>query len=118
MNTTEINRHNTKVLSKDEPLTEMNIRFRGERTAVRAAKTFLCRENSPYMQKTYCDLLKDIDNFGIEGYVLTESYEIVQEAVLFFCNFMGQRLTDTYIDNYGQEITILKGCFRAVNCFW
>ena len=113
--TDTINRHNTKALSKDVPITEENVRFRGERTAIRTVKTLLGRTGGDFMQRAFRDLLNDVDNFDIQGYVVTESYDIAQEATGFFCGYIGKKLTDLVIDQYGEPVTILKACFRYVN---
>ena len=113
--TDTINRHNTKALSKDEPITEENVKFRGERTAIRAVKSVLGKTGGDFMQRVYRDLLNDVDKFNIQGYVLTESYDIAQEATGFLCGYIGKKLTDLVIDQYGEPVTILKACFRYVN---
>ena len=113
--TDTIDRHNTKALSKDAPITEENVKFRGERTAICAVKSVLGRTGGDFMQKAFRDLLKDVDNFDVQGYVLTESYDIAQEATGFFCGYIGKKLTDLVIDQYGEPVTILKACFRYVN---
>ena len=78
-----INRHNTKALSKDIPITEENVRFRGERTAIRAVKSLLGRIGGEFMQRLYCDLLSDVDNFDVQGYMLTWSYDVRPDRALF-----------------------------------
>ncbi|GHV03243.1 hypothetical protein FACS1894211_15810 [Clostridia bacterium] len=104
-------------LSKDVPIAEDNVRFRGERTAIRVVQAKLGLTGDPFLLKTYYNLLDDIDNFNVEGYTLTDSYDIVQEAVLFLCGHMGKKLTDTVLDRKGEPITILWACFRYVNCY-
>ena len=68
--TNRTNRTNT-----NDVITVDNVRDKGESTAIRAVKTMLGRDASPYMRKTYQNLCRDIDFFNIEGYTLTSSYD-------------------------------------------
>lgn len=54
----------------------------------------------------------DIFNKEISDYVLTDSYDLVQEAALFLCDNIGNRLSDTHhIDRKGKVITIyMQAC--------
>ena len=104
-------------LSKDDPITVENVKYRGERTAICAVKSILCKIGDPFMRKTYHDLLDDIDNFDRADYVLTEAYEIAQEATLFLSGHIGKTLNDLIPDAYGNQVTVLKACFRVVNAY-
>ena len=117
MKTTQTcNRHKME-LSKDEPITEENIRYRAERTAVCAMKHRMGFANSPYTRKAFHNLLDDLDNFDVPGYVLTESYEMVQEAVIFLCEHIGKKMSDLVNDRKGEPVTILCACFRVIHAF-
>ena len=116
MTQAENNRRNGR-LNKDEVITAENIRRRGEYTAIKAVKGKLALDGSGYMQRTYYNLIKDMDNFERQGYVLTDSYEIAQEAIMFLCGYIGRKLTDTITDRKGEQITILWACFRHVSAY-
>ena len=104
-------------LSKDVPIAEDNIRFRAERTAVCVMKHRIGVANNPYMRKAFYDLLDDLDNFDVAGYVLTESYEMVQEAIVFLCGHLGKRMSDLITDRKGGPVTILCACFRVIGAY-
>ena len=104
-------------LSKDDPITVENVKYRGERTAICAVKSILCKIGDPFMRKTYHDLLDDINNFDADGYNLTEAYDTAQEATIFFCGHIGKTLNDLIPDAYGNQVTVLKACFRVVNAY-
>ena len=111
------NRHNEQRLSFDDVIAEDNIRRRGEIIAIRAVDTIRGKAGDAVMQKIFGDLLDDIKNIDVPGYVLTGSYDIVQEAMLFLCGYIGRKLTDIIIDKDGEPITILTACFRVVNVY-
>ena len=46
------------------------------------------------MQKMYADLYADLKNKNKLGYVLSNSYDLVQEAALFLCDYYGKHLND------------------------
>jgi DNA-binding CsgD family transcriptional regulator len=109
MNTTQ------QRLSMDEIITIDNVRRRGEYLAIRAVKIDLGREGTRFLRIAYSHLLRDINNFDVPGYVLTDSYDIAQEAIAFLCGHIGRKLDDSIIDRKGDRTTVLIACFRAVN---
>ena len=115
--TDTINRHNTTTLSKDVPITDENVRKRGEWMAIRVIKYKLGIDGSPFFQKLYYGLIKDLDYFDTPGYVLSDSYETAQEAIMFLCEHIGRRMSDTVINGKGEVITIIQACFRFVNAY-
>ena len=67
------------------------------------------------MQKMYADLYADLKNKNKLGYVLSNSYDLVQEAALFLCNYYGKHLSD--IIGYsikGKPITIEIACIKKI----
>jgi len=112
-----MNKGSKQRLGNNGVITEENVRQRGEYTAIRAVKTMLGREANPYMRKAYQDLCRDIDYFDIEGYTLTSSYDIAQEAIVFLCQYIGRKPTDIIPDRKGKPVTILLACFRHVNVY-
>jgi DNA-binding CsgD family transcriptional regulator len=110
MNTTQKER-----LSRDEVITADNVRRRGEYLAIRAVKIDLGREGTRFLRTAYSHLLRDINNFDVPGYVLTDSYDIAQEAIAFLCGHIGRGLDDIITDRKGDRTTVLIACFRAVN---
>ena len=61
-------------------------------------------------------LYSDVMNKNNEGYVLSDSYDIVQTVAVFLCEHFGQRLDDYYCTTKkGKEITIKMYCYRLIN---
>ena len=104
-----------QTLRNDEVITFDNVRHRGETLALRAIKVDLGREGTPFLRKAYFDLVEDMKNFDTPGYVLSSSYDIAQETIVFLCGHIGKKLTDIIIDRKGDKATVLVACFRAVN---
>ena len=117
MHTKQIENKQTMAQVKDEPITEDNIRFRAERIAVYAMKTHIGYASNPYTRIMFCRLLDDLNNFNNPRYVISDSYEMVHEAVMFLCGYMGKRTTDLIIDKRGEPVTILRACFRVIHRF-
>ena len=59
----------------------------------------------------YADLARDIANKDAEGYVLTESYDIVQEAAMFLCGYMGMTVNDI---KDGEQCTVRRLCNKTL----
>ena len=63
-------------------------------------------------QKLYGDVM----NKNNEGYVLSDSYDIVQTVAVFLCEHFGERLDDYYCTTKkGKVITIKMYCYRLIN---
>ena len=117
MYTTQNIRYNkAETLSKDEPITEDNVRKRGEWMAVRVVKYKLGIYGCPFFRKMFRDLIRDYDYFDNPGYVLTDSYDVAQEAITFLCGHMGRSMNDTVIHN-GETVQITQACFRFINAY-
>ena len=59
----------------------------------------------------YADLSRDIAYKDAEGYVLTESYDIVQEAAMFLCGYMGMTVNDI---KDGEQCTVRRLCNKTL----
>ena len=104
-----------QTLRNDEIITIDNVRHRGETLALRAVKVDLGREGTPFLRKAYFDLVGDMKNFDVPGYIISDSYDIAQETIAFLCGHIGRKLTDIIIDRKGDRATVLVACLRAVN---
>lgn len=61
-------------------------------------------------------LYRDVMNKNNDGYVLSDSYDIVQTVAVFLCEHFGQRLDDYYCTTKkGKVITIKMYCYRLIN---
>lgn len=59
----------------------------------------------------YADLARDIANKDVEGYVLTESYDLAQEAAMFLCSYMGMTVNDV---KDGEQYTVRRLCNKTL----
>ncbi len=67
------------------------------------------------MQKMYADLYADIKHKNELGYVLSNSYDLVQEGALFLCDYYGKHLSDVIgYTKKGKPITIEIACIRKI----
>ena len=90
------------VLSMAELITIMEVRFQIGYVGSR-------------MQKMYADLYADLKNKNKLGYVLSNSYDLVQEAALFLCDYYGKHLDDVIgYTKKGKPITIEIACIKKI----
>ncbi len=67
------------------------------------------------MQKMYADLYADIKHKNELGYMLSDSYDLVQEGALFLCENYGKHLSDIIgYSKKGKPITIEIACIRRM----
>ena len=102
-----------------EIITADNVQTMGERIAVRALKTCYQKGGQPFIYTLYCGLIADITENKKTGAPLSDGYDIAQTACAYLCEYIGKTLQDTTTDGQtdkdGQPVSILRGCFRAVN---
>ena len=102
-----------------EIITAENVQSLGERIAVRALKTCYQKGGQPFIYTLYCGLIADITENKKTGAPLSDGYDIAQTACAYLCEYIGKGLhdktTDGQTDKDGQPVSILRGCFRAVN---
>ena len=61
------------------------------------------------------DLARDIDYKDLEGYTFTDSYDLVQEAAMFLCGYMGKSVYDSCIEpKSGKTYTIRGMCSKTL----
>ena len=69
-----------------------------------------------FMIKINHKLYGDVMNKNTEGYVLSDSYDIVQTVAIFLCEHFGERLDDYYrTTKKGKEVTIKYHCYHLIN---
>ena len=60
-------------------------------------------------------LVRDIQYKDLEGYILTDSYDLAQEAAMFLCGYIGKNVYDTCIETKsGKTYTIRRLCSKVV----
>ena len=66
-------------------------------------------------QKMYADLYGDIKHKNELGYMLSDSYDLVQEGALYLCEHYGRHLSDIIgYSKKGKPITIEIACIRKM----
>ncbi len=97
----------------NEVITKDNIQDYGERIAICAVRG-LARIMGKYeIHKLYASLIKDIKHKDEIGYVISDGYDIVQEAICFLFDHLGERLDDMTCRGYhGETVTLKEGCYR------
>ena len=67
------------------------------------------------MQRMYADLYADIKHKNELGYMLSDSYDLVQEGALYLCDHYGKHLNDVIsYSKKGKPITIEIACIRKM----
>lgn len=66
-------------------------------------------------QKMYADLYGDIKHKNELGYMLSDSYDLVQEGALYLCEHYGRHLNDVIgCSKKGKPITVEIACIRKM----
>ena len=88
----------------EENISEHNVMRMGELLALNALRVMCRYENFHGM---YADIVRDIQYKDLEGYILTDSYDLAQEAAMFLCGYIGKNVYDTCIETKsGKTYTI------------
>lgn len=98
-----------------EAISENNVLAMAEQLAMYETQ-FLIGYMGSRMQKIYADLCIDVKHKNDINHTFSDSYDLVQEGVLFLCNHYGKRLNDVL--TYGKKckaITIKIACIRAMS---
>lgn len=67
------------------------------------------------MQRMYADLYGDIKHKNELGYMLSDSYDLVQESALYLCDHYGKHLSDIIgYSKKGKPITVEIACIRKM----
>ena len=101
-----------KVLT--EKISPENIAVMAELIAMRGTKA-LIGFMGYHAEKAHKKLCKDIFCKDMPGYVLSDSYDLVQSVALFLCDHCGKYLDDfLYISAKGKQITIKMECYLII----
>lgn len=96
----------------NERISADNVMRMAELLAASALK-LVCRHRELYRMRA--NLARDIDYKHSEGYIFTDGYDLVQEAALFLCGYMGQSAYDTCIDpKSGRTYQIRRLCSKVL----
>ena len=101
-----------KVLT--EEISPENIAVMAELIAMRETKT-LIGFMGYHAERAHKKLCKDIFCKDMPGYVLSDSYDLVQNVALFLCGHCGEYLDDfLYISEKGKRRTIKMECYLII----
>ena len=110
---TKVVRTNFKVL--DEVISPENVLEMAEILSLKETK-WLTSYAGEFAVKVNHKLYGDVMNKNTEGYVLSDSYDIVQTVAIFLCEHFGERLDDYYrTTKKGKEVTIKYHCYHLIN---
>ena len=97
-----------------ERISPENIAVMAELIAMRETKT-LIGFMGYHAEKAHKKLCKDIFCKNMPGYVLSDSYDLVQNVALFLCGHCGEYLDDfLYISEKGKRRTIKMECYLII----
>ena len=102
------------ILDNDKVITAENVQCMGEVIALCVVKTVMVRGGKD-LHNLYKGLLRDINRSNDASICYSDGYDIAQEAMLFLCQHMGERLDDVYYTKTGRKITIKQACFSVAD---
>ena len=105
---------NKGILDNDMVISVENIQKIGEVIALTCIKTVIVRSGKD-LHYLYKGLLRDMNRLKDDLSPFSNAYDIAQEAMLFLCQHIGDKLVDNYITKYGKTTTIRSACFRCVD---
>lgn len=91
-----------------------NIQRMGEVIALTCIKTVIIRSGKD-LHYLYKGLLRDMNRSKDDLSPFSNAYDIAQEAMLFLCQHIGEKLGDNCITKYGKTTTIRSACYRCAN---
>lgn len=99
----------------DEVISPENVLEMAEILSLKETK-WLTSYAGEFAVKVNHKLYGDVMNKNNEGYVLSDSYDIVQTVAIFLCEHFGERLDDYYrTTKKGKEVTLKYHCYHLIN---
>ena len=105
---------NKGILDNDVVVTTENIQKIGEVIALTCIKTVIVRSGKD-LHYLYRGLLQDMNRSKDDLLPYSNAYDIAQEAMLFLCQHIGEKLGDICITKYGKATTIKSACYRCAD---
>ncbi len=105
---------NKDVLDNDMVISAENIQEMGEVIALTCIKTVIVRSGKD-LHYLYKGLLRDMNRSKDDLSPFSNAYDIAQEAMLFLCQHIGEKLGDNYITKYGKVVTVKSACYRCAD---
>ncbi|MCI6658345.1 MAG: hypothetical protein MSC55_01400 [Faecalibacterium sp.] len=105
---------NKGILDNDMVITAENIQKIGEVIALTCIKTVIIRSGKD-LHYLYKGLLRDMNRSKEDNSPFSNAYDIAQEAMLFLCQHISEKLGDDYTTKYGKVVTIKSACYRCAD---
>ena len=105
---------NKGILDNDIVISAENIQKIGEVIALTCIKTVIVRSGKD-LHYLYRGLLQDMNRSKDDLSPYSSAYDIAQEAMLFLCQHIGEKLGDICITKYGKPTTIRSACYRCAD---
>ena len=105
---------NKGILDNDVVISAENIQKMGEVIALTCIKTVMFRSGKD-LHYLYKGLLHDMNRSKDDYSPFSNAYDIAQEAMLFLCQHIGEKLGDDYTTKYGKVVTIKSACYRCAD---
>ena len=105
---------NKGILDNDMVISAENVQKMGEVIALTCIKTVIIRSGKD-LHYLYKGLLRDINRSKDDYSPFSNAYDIAQEAMLFLCQHIGEKLGDDYTTKYGKVVTIKSACYRCAD---
>ena len=105
---------NKGILDNDMVISAENVQKMGEVIALTCIKTVIVRSGKD-LHYLYKGLLRDINRSKDDLSPFSNAYDIAQEAMLFLCQHIGEKLGDNYITKYGKVVTVKSACYRCAD---
>lgn len=105
---------NKGILDNDMVISAENIQKMGEVIALTCIKTVMFRSGKD-LRCLYNGLLHDMNRSKDDYSPFSNAYDIAQEAMLFLCQHIGEKLGDNCITKYGKTTTIRSACYRCAD---
>lgn len=102
---------NKGILDNDMVISAENVQKMGEVIALTCIKTVIVRSGKD-LHYLYKGLFRDMNRSKDDYSPFSNAYDIAQEAMLFLCQHIGEKLGDNCITKYGKTTTIRSACYR------
>ena len=98
---------------QNEIISQDNYIAMAEVITIRTTRIISCRNNC--CRELYNNLIKDIFHNTEDGYILSDSYDLLQEVSFILYQNIGRRLYDTlYYTNNNKPVSVLRHCYRTI----
>lgn len=105
---------NKGILDNDMVISAENVQKMGEVIALTCIKTVIVRSGKD-LHYLYKGLLRDMNRSKEDNSPFSNAYDIAQEAMLFLCQHIGEKLGDNYTTKYGKVVTVKSACYRCAD---